>query len=561
LGQTCLKGAAERLCVAGQRQPDGIWKATLSADSIPLRAFTAGLSQDIDYDGTIDFQADLAGNSTDLPTGAFRGQLRTAELRHRLANGRDERMSLGSGTINGSATTTGFALQVGLDAGAAGSIKGELTGERNAGDWRDYPIRGSLDANTDGLALLDVYVGGIDKASGRLITKVDISGTLSAPTVQGLLQLRNASIDIYQVNLAMRDLSLDATFSRESLDISGASRVGSCAQRPDPNDCMAKFNGKLTWKDGEPYGDLHVEGSRLRVVDVPEARIDASPDLDFRIEGHHIKASGKVDVPYAQLEPADLTNVVLASSDERIVGAQVADPEQRWLVAYDIQVVLGDEVRIESLGLRGRLGGSITVRGDETRDARADGDLNIAEGGKFAYLGRQFDIARGRLIYDNVPLADPGVDLRAQKVYPDVTAGVNVRGLLRNPVVTFFSEPALPRSQVESLILSGSLESAQNSNRSGAARNAIITQGLSIAAQRMSSRIGIDDVGLETDLSNDTSVVLGKYLTPRLYVSYGISLAEAINTLKMRFTLGDRWTIKTEAGKARSADIVYTIRK
>jgi translocation and assembly module TamB len=84
---------------------------------------------------------------------------------------------------------------------------------------------------------------------------------------------------------------------------------------------------------------------------------------------------------------------------------------------------------------------------------------------------------------------------------------------------------------------------------------------LSIAAQRMSSRVGIDDVGLETDLTNDTSVVLGKYLTPRLYVSYGISLAEAINTLKMRFTLGDRWTIKTEAGKARSADIVYTIKK
>jgi translocation and assembly module TamB len=55
--------------------------------------------------------------------------------------------------------------------------------------------------------------------------------------------------------------------------------------------------------------------------------------------------------------------------------------------------------------------------------------------------------------------------------------------------------------------------------------------------------------------------VLGRYLSPRLYVSYGISLAEAINTIKMRYTIGDRWTIKTEAGKERSADLVFTIEK
>ena len=55
--------------------------------------------------------------------------------------------------------------------------------------------------------------------------------------------------------------------------------------------------------------------------------------------------------------------------------------------------------------------------------------------------------------------------------------------------------------------------------------------------------------------------MLGKYLSPRLYVSYGISLAEAINTLKMRYSLNDKWTIKTEAGREQSGDIVYTIEK
>ena len=62
-------------------------------------------------------------------------------------------------------------------------------------------------------------------------------------------------------------------------------------------------------------------------------------------------------------------------------------------------------------------------------------------------------------------------------------------------------------------------------------------------------------------MSNETSLVLGKYLSPRLYVSWGVSLAESINTFKMRYTLGENWTVKTEAGKERAADLVFTIEK
>ena len=41
----------------------------------------------------------------------------------------------------------------------------------------------------------------------------------------------------------------------------------------------------------------------------------------------------------------------------------------------------------------------------------------------------------------------------------------------------------------------------------------------------------------------------------------GISLTENINTIKMRYTLDDNWTIKTEAGTERAADLVFTIER
>ena len=119
----------------------------------------------------------------------------------------------------------------------------------------------------------------------------------------------------------------------------------------------------------------------------------------------------------------------------------------------------------------------------------------------------------------------------------------------------------------------------------GSCPSAVIKLDLSRAAGRLSQRfapqvrvLNYSGSGIETTFtqgedaclaslvpglpaSNETSLVLGKYLSPRLYVSYGISFAEAINTLKMRYTINDRWTLRTEAGKEQSAEIVYTIER
>jgi len=79
--------------------------------------------------------------------------------------------------------------------------------------------------------------------------------------------------------------------------------------------------------------------------------------------------------------------------------------------------------------------------------------------------------------------------------------------------------------------------------------------------QQFGSKVGLDDVSVETDTNNDTSLVLGRYLSPRLYVSYGVSLVESINTIKAHYTLGDHWTVRTEIGQAYGADLVYSITK
>ena len=86
---------------------------------------------------------------------------------------------------------------------------------------------------------------------------------------------------------------------------------------------------------------------------MPEARIDASPDLDFRIAGREIMVKGEVKVPLARIQPADLTNAVLPSADERLVGPTEEVEKDPFRVTSEITMTLGDKVTIDTYGLVG----------------------------------------------------------------------------------------------------------------------------------------------------------------------------------------------------------------
>ncbi|HEY3785682.1 MAG TPA: translocation/assembly module TamB domain-containing protein [Steroidobacteraceae bacterium] len=545
----CLVGQPASLCADAAWSPTE-WNATFSANELPLATMTAGLTQAVEYGGRINVHARLSGAGEEPPQGAVRLDLIDAQLTHRLSSGRVDHTKIGSGVIDINATRTAINADVGLESGQVGTIKGRLDIQRIAEDWRKLPVRGDLHAHTDQLDLVTLYVPDIDRASGQLDADMQIAGTLGTPFINGSLKISDGEIDYYQVNLGMRQVAFDARLTDNGVDFSGSTRIGSG---------VAKAKGRLEWRDSLPYGKVQLQGANLRVVDVPEAQIDAAPTLEFNINGRKIDVAGQVKVPYAKIVPKDLSGAVRSSSDEVIVGEKQTDPSKRFEVTSTVTLGLGDRVSIDTTGLTGRLTGNITVRSGYDAVTSATGELSI-EQGKYTAYARKLDIQRGRLIFTGGPIGNPGIDIRAIKEFPDVTAGVNVRGTLLQPRMSFFSDPSLTQSQIVSLILAGgSLETAQ-SHQAGAGSE-LLAQGGAILAQQLGSRVGIEDVSLESDLTNETSLVLGRYLSPRLYVSYGIALTEQLNVLKLRYSLGNRWTVKTEVGQARGADLVYTIER
>jgi translocation and assembly module TamB len=553
LGALCLHGKVAQLCAEGAWNEAG-WNARARANNLPINTLTAGLTPRVEYQGTVNATASLGANAGAPFVGEARADLVDAAIRHKLASGRTDVISFGSGFVSLKAEPAQMQAELRLDAAERGVIVGRLRAERSTDEMARWPLRGQLQMATGELGFITLYVPDIDRASGRFDTNLSFEGTVGRPVASGVVKLSNAELDLYQLNLALRAVELEARIVTNNLEFKSTANAGAGS---------FVSSGKIEWRDGQPYGDIQLDGENLRLVDVPEARIDASPDLDFRIAAREIFVKGEVKVPLARIEPADLTNAVLPSADEVMVGPTEAVEKDPIRVTSEITLTLGEKVTIDTYGLTGHITGSITERTQPGEPTRATGELQVKDG-EYMALARKLDIERGRLIFNGGLLVDPAVDIRAVKEFPDVKAGVNVRGTLREPRLTFFSEPAVPQSQIVSLLLAGgSLQSAQDQRRAGtpAAKQEVAGQAAALLASQLGSKLGIPDISVESDLTNETSLVLGKYLSPRLYVSWGVSLSEAINTFKMRYTIDDRWTVKTEAGKDASADLVYTIER
>jgi translocation and assembly module TamB len=542
----CLVGTPGSICADGHWS-SADWDATVSASQLPLATLTAGTTPAVDYAGTIDAHAQIMGGQNKPVTGMLQAQLANAEIVHKLVSHKVEHTRIGSGTITVTATPTSITARADVGNGGVGVMHATLDLTREPQRWQDWPLTGELHARCDDASLVTLYVPDIDRASGHVVADAQLSGTAGTPRFTGKLQVDDGEIDVFRINLSLRQVSLLAKLDDSGVEFKGSARAGKGEVNAD---------GQVTWRDLQPYGKLHLAGSNLRVADLPEAQIDASPDLDFNIQGRRIEVTGKVLIPFARIQPKDITGAVTVSPDEVIVGQEPEDASRRLEVVSTITLVLGDRVNVDAMGLTARLVGSVTVVNGSDTITHGSGELSVAEGRYSAYA-RQLDIQRGRLIFTGGPITDPGIDVVAQKQFPDVTAGINVRGTLRQPRISFFSDPPLTQSQIASLILSGgSLDAAQN------ASNAALGQAAALAAAQLGPRVGITDVALETDpILNETSLVLGRYLSPRLYISYGVSLTEQLNTFKMRYTLGDHWTIRTEAGQAYGIDLVYSITK
>jgi autotransporter translocation and assembly factor TamB len=419
----------------------------------------------------------------------------------------------------------------------------------------DQPVDGSLEVRVSDMSLVEAFLEQISEARGNFTQTTRIGGTLADLTVDGEAILSDGYALIPTLGLELTEIRFSASGRPDgAIAVDGEVRSG---------------DGRLTLtgrSERYPSADapnvFQVRGDRFLLMDVPEVNLVTKPSLDLAFDGSTLRLTGDVVVTRGRLGFPDIpASAVTPSADVVIVGDSLVDKEPPVPFGTDITVTLGDDVFFNGFGLAANLVGDVRIVQEPGGQPRGRGEVSLVNG-TYRTLGQELRIDPGRLLFSG-PIDDPGVEARAYVRASDGTeAGFRVGGTVQDLDVSTYSVPPKPESDVMAYILFGRPMRQTSGTEGSRASNAAALLGANMLTMSLAPSVGLDEARIETGSSqNKAQLVVGKYLSPQLYVGYGIGIYEPISTLRMRYLLSARWSIEAITGDQQSTDLLWRIER
>ena len=430
-------------------------------------------------------------------------------------------------------------IEASINAGLNGD--GRITG-RIATGWDAYaPLDGEFALDTSELTWMELLSPDIVEPTGTLSGHIALGGTRAEPTLGGNAQLVNFATELPALAIAPSEgnVRLDA-LPDGTARIAGSIKSG---------EGVLRIDGSLGWSGDDTPLVLNVRGENVLASDTRDLRMVVAPDVVVRYAaGQALDISGSVQVPSARIDLERLDGGVSVSDD--VVVLDPEDPEEGLAtpLQLDLTLALGDDVRLNGFGLTGNLGGSLRVLARPGREMLATGTLEV--GGRYEAYGQDLEISRGRLVWQGSPIADPLLDIRAEREVGDVTAGIDVSGRATRPQAEVWTDPATDQSEALAYLALGRPLSTVTGDegRQLDAASAALSAGTGLLASQLGAKIGLDDAGVSESRALGGSVLgVGKYLSPKLYVGYGVSLLGTGQVLTLKYLLRKGFDIEIES--------------
>ena len=414
----------------------------------------------------------------------------------------------------------------------------------------DSQIALQLQTAIEDLSELDLAHPSVENLQGIFNADIDIAGTFKKPQINSMLSLRDAELVLTDLGIVLKDLNADISGDPQS----GINFLlqGTSAQGP------LEIDGEFLLPDDGWQLAAVIKGDKVLLMNLPEAYVVATPDLQLEMTAQSAKLRGKLTIPEARLEPMQFNMAVSPSKDVVIINAP--QPEASVLQTdIDILVSLGDKVEIRAAGFQGYLTGDLAILGDAGELLLADGEITLKDGSYVAY-GRKLKVDNGKIRFSGGAIDNPDLDVRAVRELTDVTAGIHLTGPVDNPQAALFSIPSMSQDNILSYILIGRPLNEANSGDGAMLASAATSLGIqngNALSDQISSTFGLDSVAFTGDSPETAAVKIGKYLSPRLYIGYGIGVLEPVSTVQLRYELSKIWTLQAESGTESGVDLLY----
>ena len=549
----CWRAGDARLC-AGGRNASGAMALSADLQALPLAPLVALTNADLVADSRLDGHVSLQRDADPLQ-GELRLTVSPGALVFPMPDGSEGRFAHGGARVEGRLETSGGNLELKL-AQATPAQADLLIANLRLPPFpaaADAPLKGSLTAQLPDIGLFAPWLTQLDELAGRIEASVQIGGTVSAPRLVGEAQLREGRAAVPALGIELQQVQAHLIGDgSDTLRFQGSAQSGEGTLRLDGF-------GRQTATG--PQARLSIGGEQVEVFDTAQLQAQVSPELDIELSEGHLGMTGEITVPTARIRAPDRPAAIQTSEDVVVSGRKAAG-SQPVAAHADLRVVLGDDVRVDAYGFRGQLGGAVRVQQRPDGTTAVNGQVKVTEG-QYSLYGQRLSVTEGELRYAGGPPDNPALRITASRKVGDVTAGVRLRGTARAPTTQLFSTPTMPQADILSYLVIGRPMQQAKGGEGDLLMQAATSIGLrggNALIKRLGQTLGFDEAKLGGD-GNGASLALGRHLTPRLYVGYGLALTEQANAVTLRYTLTERWLLEVVSGLTQTADLLYQIER
>lgn len=452
-----------------------------------------------------------------------------------------------------------LSLGLGAGDGLTGDLSLQLPARWPFDPAQNIPLEGALQFQLGQLGVLSLLVPEkLADFGGEIGGALRLGGSLRQPNFSGDFHLVDGSLSLPQLGIVLEQIGLQAVFSPQQLNLNQIELHSGAGQLIGRGEIL--FVG---WKPERL--NLELQGDDVLIVNLPELRAVASPDLQIVGDKAGFTLGGMLKIPELQIVNWHPTGRIVHSEDLIYVDSlPKPEPPPPLKLNLDLDVELGDRVLVKDRGLDVKLKGKIHLNRPAGGGVLARGQIDIPAGHYSAY-GVKLPITSGRLFFNGGPVDNPALDIIAAKKVKEVTAGVSVGGTARRPEIRLISDPTLDDTDILSYIVLGRSTSGGSGDLSvlSLAAGAVLSAGDSASfQQKLQNKSGLDviDVSAGEQGALESSVVtVGKYLSPELYLSYGRALSSSVSQAQLRYSPTKRVDIESQLGEVSGADLYYRI--
>jgi translocation and assembly module TamB len=424
-------------------------------------------------------------------------------------------------------------------------------------------LAGRIDATLPTLAPFAAFTSAVANLDGSVQAQIRLGGTTAAPEITGKVDATKLQADLGDLGIELREGALHGE-AKQGGGFLLSGNVKSGGGRVDLEGTMSE-RGVI---------DARIVGKNFVAADLPVANVIMTPDLRLTGDSKRYRLEGEVTIPKADIniqkmpqdEPPGASPDVVVVRDGKVVAR--AEESATLPLEATVTVKLGDRIAVTGYGLDATVLGQLVVHEAPGAPTTGSGTLDVS--GRYKAYGQDLTIQDGKLLFAGTPLDNPRLAIVAMReINDDLSTGLRIAGSAQRPIITVISDPNVGEADALSYLVTGkSLNDVGSASGSSQDTLASATRSLEggaagLVAKRIGQRLGLDEATVEeNDMIGGSALTIGEYLSPRLYLSYGVGLFEPGEVISLKYKLSKGVGVRIQRGSEETrAGVEYRIER